>query len=46
MAGDLPLFSPGEEESASGTQVRTSTGGTVVVPPRATFGSLSSGGLY
>jgi penicillin-binding protein 1A len=48
MAGDLPLFGPGQgdEEPAASTQVRTSTGRDVVVPPRATFGTLSSGGLY
>ena len=47
MAGDLPLFSPGEEDAGgAGREVRTSTGESVVVPPRATFGSLSSGGLY
>ena len=46
MAGDLPLFAPGEEDAATGSEVQTSTGDSVVVPPRATFGSLSSGGLY
>jgi len=43
MAGDLPLF----DEVQTGTrQVTTSTGNTATVGPRATFGSLSSGGLY
>ena len=43
MAGDLPLF----DEVTTGTrQVTTSTGNTATVGPRATFGSLSSGGLY
>ncbi|MBM2576894.1 penicillin-binding protein 1A [Jannaschia sp. Os4] len=49
MAGDLPLFSRGEtEDSPQGQarEVQTSTGRKVVVPGRATFGSLSSGGLY
>ena len=49
MAGDLPLFGRGESDDTparAATQVRTSTGRRVVVPPRATFGSLSSGGLY
>jgi penicillin-binding protein 1A len=49
MAGDLPLFGRGEgddETAPRATQVRTSTGRRVVVPPRASFGSLSSGGLY
>jgi len=50
MAGDLPLFGRGESDEGGGSReasrVRTSTGRSVVVPPRATFGSLSSGGLY
>jgi penicillin-binding protein 1A len=49
MAGDLPLFGRGESEDSpapQATQVQTSTGRKVVVPPRATFGSMSSGGLY
>jgi penicillin-binding protein 1A len=46
MGSDLPLYTPGETIQDEGTQVRTSTGETVVVPPRADFGSLSSGGLY
>lgn len=50
MAGDLPLFGrgDGDEEGAPPTaaEVQTSTGRKVVVPGRATFGSLSSGGLY
>ncbi len=49
MAGDLPLFGRGEtdggEESVA-REVETSTGRKVVVPARATFGALSSGGLY
>ncbi|MGB3554847.1 MAG: penicillin-binding protein 1A [Jannaschia sp.] len=48
MAGDLPLFGRGEGDESGGSpsQVQTSTGRTVVVPKRATFGALSSGGLY
>ncbi|WP_179380027.1 penicillin-binding protein 1A [Jannaschia marina] len=49
MAGDLPLFGRGESDDAPGstsTEVQTSTGRKVVVPGRASFGSLSSGGLY
>ncbi|PRY94946.1 penicillin-binding protein 1A [Hasllibacter halocynthiae] len=44
MGSDLQLFSDG----GGGTerQVTTSTGETVTVAPRASFGSLSSGGLY
>ena len=43
MAGDLPLFDnvPRQER-----QVTTSTGETATVGERATFGTLSSGGLY
>ena len=43
MSGDLPLV---EEVRASSRNVTTSTGGTAVVGPRATFGTLSTGGLY
>ena len=50
MAGDLPLYGRGEgdgvDEAGAGRQVQTSTGRTVVVPGRASFGTLSSGGLY
>jgi penicillin-binding protein 1A len=43
MGTDLPLV---QEIVDSGRQVRTSTGGTAVVGPKATFGTISSGGLY
>ena len=43
MGEDLPLF---EEVQASGREVTTSTGRKAVVGPKASFGSLSSGGLY
>jgi penicillin-binding protein 1A len=47
MSGDLPLFRRGEYDDEEGArEVQTSTGRKVVVPPRASFGSLSSGGLY
>lgn len=45
MGSDLPLFAP-SEGGFDGTTVRTATGETVVVPKKADFGSLSSGGLY
>ena len=45
MGSDLPLFAP-EDGGFDGTTVRTATGETVVVPKKADFGSLSSGGLY
>ncbi|SEW16081.1 penicillin-binding protein 1A [Cognatiyoonia koreensis] len=43
MGGDLELF---DEVSAQTRQITTSTGQSTTVGPRATFGSLSSGGLY
>ncbi len=43
MAADLPLF---DEVPRMAQQVQTSTGESVTVAPRATFGTLSSGGLY
>ncbi|GGL62746.1 penicillin-binding protein 1A [Wenxinia marina] len=43
VAGDLPLV---DEVRAASRNVTTSTGGTAVVGPRASFGTLSSGGLY
>lgn len=43
MAADLPLF---DEVPRSARSVTTSTGGTATVGPKASFGSLSSGGLY
>jgi penicillin-binding protein 1A len=42
-ARDLPLV---EEVRAASRNVTTSTGGTAVVGPNASFGTLSSGGLY
>ena len=48
MGSNLPLFDPGENETYEETteEVTTSTGGTATVGPKASFGSLSSGGLY
>ena len=43
MAADLPLVDEIPEEAR---RVITSTGGTATVGPKASFGSLSSGGLY
>ena len=42
VAGDLPLF----DEVRQTRQVQTSTGGTAEVGPRASFNTLSAGGLY
>ncbi|MGB0799222.1 MAG: penicillin-binding protein, partial [Planktomarina sp.] len=44
VSGNLPMFSRGETEENK--QVQTSTGRTVTVAPQASFGTLSSGGLY
>ncbi|WP_109563150.1 penicillin-binding protein 1A [Jannaschia seohaensis] len=49
MSSDLPLFGRGQSDDDGGDisrEVQTVTGRKVIVPPRATFGSLSSGGLY
>ncbi len=45
MSQNLPLFIP-ENGIAAGATVTTSTGDIVVVPDKADFGTLSSGGLY
>jgi len=44
MGSNLPLFAPGGDDQES--EVITSTGKRVVVPAKADFGSLSSGGQY
>jgi penicillin-binding protein 1A len=46
MGSNLPLFAYGETESDGGTTVTTSSGQTRVIPKKADFGTLSSGGLY
>jgi penicillin-binding protein 1A len=45
MGSNLPLFAAGEQD-VSGTSVTTATGKTRVIPKKADFGTLSSGGLY
>ena len=45
MGSNLPLFAYGETESG-GAVVTTSTGEQKVIPKKADFGTLSSGGLY
>jgi penicillin-binding protein 1A len=42
MGANLPLFN----EAQQGTSVTTSTGQTVTLGGKASFGTLSSGGLY
>ncbi|MEL7214189.1 MAG: PBP1A family penicillin-binding protein [Pseudomonadota bacterium] len=44
MAADLPLFGRGEGDAIR--EVTTSTGQKARVAPKASFGTLSSGGLY
>ncbi|MCU0815045.1 MAG: PBP1A family penicillin-binding protein [Cypionkella sp.] len=44
MGSNLPLFEPGESDR--GTAVTTATGEQRVIPNKADFGTLSSGGLY
>ncbi|WP_224823498.1 PBP1A family penicillin-binding protein [Cognatishimia sp. MH4019] len=44
MAADLPLFGRGDSDSIR--EVTTSTGEKARVAPKASFGTLSSGGLY
>jgi penicillin-binding protein 1A len=47
MGSNLPLFAYGEGDTGdSGTTVTNSEGETVVVPKKADFGTVSSGGLY
>ncbi len=49
-APNLPLFAYGEtdgsEGGGGGVTVTTSTGETRVIPKKADFGTVSSGGLY
>lgn len=48
MGSNLPLFAYGEteNEASTGNTVTTATGKTKVLPKKADFGTLSSGGLY
>jgi penicillin-binding protein 1A len=47
MGSNLPLFGYGETEGANAAStVTTATGKTRVIPKKADFGTLSSGGLY
>ena len=45
MGADLPMFDAGEVESGE-RAVETTSGQTIKIPKKATFNSLSSGGLY
>ena len=46
MGQNLPLFAYGETEADTGSTVTTATGETAVIPKKADFGTVSSGGLY
>jgi len=46
MGSNLPLFAYGETDGGGDATVTTSTGKTKVIPKKADFGTLSSGGLY
>ncbi|WP_309665461.1 PBP1A family penicillin-binding protein [Tabrizicola sp.] len=47
MGSNLPLFAYGETDAGDGgTTVTNATGETVVVPKKADFGTVASGGLY
>ncbi len=47
MGSNLPLFRTGETDAAeTGETVVTSTGRTAIIPRKADFGTVSSGGLY
>ena len=46
MSGDLPLFARGESDDRPAREVVTSTGERARIAPKASFGSLSAGGLY
>ncbi len=48
IGSNLPMFARGESDGPEGEDrvVVTSTGARRVIPPKASFGTLSSGGLY
>ncbi len=46
MGQNLPLYAYGETGGDEGTTVTTSTGDKAVIPKKADFGTVSSGGLY
>ncbi len=46
MGANLPLFAAGETDQSSVEAVVTSDGNTTKLAPKASFGTLSSGGLY
>ncbi len=46
MGQNLPLYAYGETGGDEGTTVTTSTGDKAIIPKKADFGTVSSGGLY
>ena len=46
MSADLPLFRRGETDDRPAREVVTSTGERARIAPKASFGSMSAGGLY
>ncbi len=47
MGSNLPLFAPGEGGIIeNGVEVETADGDVTIIPEKADFGTLSSGGLY
>ena len=46
LSADLPRYARGESAEEAPRQVTTSAGRKVTVAPRASFGTISSGGLY
>jgi penicillin-binding protein 1A len=46
MSADLPLFARGETDDRPAREVVTSTGERARIAPKASFGSMSAGGLY
>ncbi len=46
MGQNLPLFAYGETDGEGASTVTTATGETKVIPKKADFGTVSSGGLY
>ncbi len=46
IGSNLPLFEQGQSDPSEGRTVTTSSGERRTIPKRATFGTISSGGLY
>ncbi|MDG1280052.1 MAG: PBP1A family penicillin-binding protein [Pseudorhodobacter sp.] len=46
MGSNLPLFGYGESDGSEASSVTTASGKTKVLPKKADFGTVSSGGLY